>query len=91
MKCQILFSRENKKNISKCRLLKILLGMQSFKYIFQVGPSAVKAFHLFLQRLQIAIFAENHAQNLKEIMLKLVYSLTAERYVFTCSIATLSN
>ena len=51
----------------------------AWQIYFQVGPSAVKAFHLFLQRLQIAIFAEDHAQNLKEIMLKLVYSLTAER------------
>ena len=28
MKCQILFSRKNKKSISKCRLLKFLPGMQ---------------------------------------------------------------
>ena len=29
MKCQILFSMKNKKNISKCRLLKFLPSMQS--------------------------------------------------------------
>ena len=29
MKCQILFSRKNKKNISKCHLLKFLPSMQS--------------------------------------------------------------
>ena len=29
MKCQILFSRKNKKSISKCRLLKFLPSMQS--------------------------------------------------------------
>ena len=35
MKCQILFSGKNKKNISKCHLLKILPGMLSVKeYIF---------------------------------------------------------
>ena len=31
MKCQILFPRKNKKNISKCRLLKYLPSMQSVK------------------------------------------------------------
>ena len=31
MKCQILFSGKNKKNISKCRLLKILPRVLSFK------------------------------------------------------------
>ena len=33
MKCQILFSGENKKNISKCRLLKILPRVLSAKEI----------------------------------------------------------
>ena len=33
MKCQILFSGKNKKNISKCRLLKILPRVLSVKYI----------------------------------------------------------
>ena len=31
MKCQILFSRKNKENISKCRLMIFLVGMQSVK------------------------------------------------------------
>ena len=31
MKCQILFSGKNRKNISKCRLLKILLRVLSVK------------------------------------------------------------
>ena len=31
MKCQILFSRKNKKNILKCCLLKFLPSMQSVK------------------------------------------------------------
>ena len=37
MKCQILFSGKNKKNISKCRLLKILprvLSVKGFFFIF---------------------------------------------------------
>ena len=34
MKCQILFSRKNKKNIPKCRLLKFLPRMQSVKAYF---------------------------------------------------------
>ena len=33
MKCQILFSGKNKKNISKCRLLKILPRVLSVKHI----------------------------------------------------------
>ena len=32
MKCQILFSGKNKKNISKCRLLKILPRVLSVKH-----------------------------------------------------------
>ena len=32
MKCHILFSEKNKKNISKCRLLKILPRVLSVKY-----------------------------------------------------------
>ena len=31
MKCQILFSRKNKKNISKCHVLEFLSNMQSVK------------------------------------------------------------
>ena len=34
MKCQILFSGKNKKNISKCRLLKILPRVLSVKDIW---------------------------------------------------------
>ena len=34
MKCQILFSGKNKKNISKCRLLKILPRVLSAKLLF---------------------------------------------------------
>ena len=35
MKCQILFSGKNKKNISKCRLLKILPRVLSVKQVQQ--------------------------------------------------------
>ena len=38
MKCHILFSEKNKKNISKCRLLKILPRMLSVKYIDLENP-----------------------------------------------------
>ena len=34
MKCHILFSGKNKKNISKCRLLKILPRVLSVKMLF---------------------------------------------------------
>ena len=37
MKCQILFSGKNKKNISKCRLLKILPRVLSVKECFSFG------------------------------------------------------
>ena len=53
MKCQILFSGKNKKNISKCRLLKILprvlsvnpqlLEVSIFRTKF-IGPKDVRAF-----------------------------------------------
>ena len=35
MKCQILFSTKNKKNISKCCLLKFLPSMQSVLFLTQ--------------------------------------------------------
>ena len=42
MKCHILFSEKNKKNISKCRLLKILPRVlsvkgQDFSFVYQFG------------------------------------------------------
>ena len=37
MKCHILFSEKNKKNISKCRLLKILPRVLSVKATYQKG------------------------------------------------------
>ena len=45
MKCHILFSEKNKKNISKCRLLKILPRVLSVKALlrltnFTLGPDA---------------------------------------------------
>ena len=36
MKCQILFSRKNKKNISKCHQLKFLPSMQSINVVVLV-------------------------------------------------------
>ena len=36
MKCQILFSRKNKKDISKCCPLKFLPSMQSIKQMFWI-------------------------------------------------------
>ena len=46
MKCQILFSGKNKKNISKCRLLKILprvLSVKAKKYIAEQTNKALFA------------------------------------------------
>ena len=36
MKCHILFSEKNKKNISKCRLLKILPRVLSVNYCYKI-------------------------------------------------------
>ena len=36
MKCQILFSGKNRKNISKCHLLKFLPGMQGVKMLNKI-------------------------------------------------------
>ena len=38
MKCHILFSEKNKKNISKCRLLKILPRVLSVNWPKECGP-----------------------------------------------------
>ena len=64
MKCQILFSGKNKKNISKCRLLKILPRVLSVKSIhFNVfctlgkitADDILKYFSLFSQQTGIDI------------------------------------
>ena len=44
MKCQILFSGKNKKNISKCRLLKILPRVLSAKSYQEDGRVIMKDF-----------------------------------------------
>ena len=43
MKCHILFSEKNKKNISKCRLLKILPRVLSVKSYQDAGRVIMKA------------------------------------------------
>ena len=48
MKCQILFSGKNKKNISKCRLLKILPRVLSVKLYY------IPAYNLFDLRMHIS-------------------------------------
>ncbi|XP_064603703.1 baculoviral IAP repeat-containing protein 6-like isoform X3 [Liolophura sinensis] len=68
-------------------LMKFLSGMvitgpssASFQST-QVGPSATKAFFEFLSRLRVKS-AEENEQSLKELLLKVVYSLTADRGAF---------
>ena len=49
MKCQTLFSGKNKKNISKCRLLKILPRVLSVKYdlpVYNLQQNSVNRSHL---------------------------------------------
>ena len=48
MKCQIMFSGKNKKNISKCRLLKILPRVLSVKRQSQHIPAIEGSFNKFL-------------------------------------------
>ena len=47
MKCQILFSRKNMKNISKCRLLKILPRVLSVKPVYIDHVSVSTSLHAF--------------------------------------------
>ena len=47
MKCQSLFSGENKKNISECRLIKYLPRMLSFKYPNTKGKYSMFIFFLY--------------------------------------------
>ena len=53
MKCQILFSGKNKKNISKCRLLKILPRVLSVK---RWCVLYMPIFHVFEWKSMISIF-----------------------------------
>ena len=46
MKCQILFSGKNKKNISKCRLLKILPRVLSVKQTLLADAPALSPVHV---------------------------------------------
>ena len=56
MKCQILFSGKNKKNISKCRLLKILPRVLSVKYtksfilVTGLKKNTIFFFFIFMQK-----------------------------------------
>ncbi|XP_022332916.2 dual E2 ubiquitin-conjugating enzyme/E3 ubiquitin-protein ligase BIRC6-like isoform X4 [Crassostrea virginica] len=53
-----------------------------------VGPAATKAFYEFLLRLLVKC-PQDHLQKLKELMLKLVYTLSAERGAFHCGLGPL--
>ena len=59
MKCQILFSGKNKKNISKCRLLKILLRVLSVN-IFQ---KVVFRLALYTEEVNLQNFCHDLMQN----------------------------
>ena len=54
MKCHILFSEKNKKNISKCRLLKILPRVLSVK-LLKSGISSRKVATFGISRTQIKV------------------------------------
>ncbi|XP_062579414.1 baculoviral IAP repeat-containing protein 6-like [Saccostrea cucullata] len=53
-----------------------------------VGPAATKAFYEFLLRL-LGKCPQDYHQKLKELMLKLVYTLSAERGAFHCGLGPL--
>ena len=48
MQCQILFSGKNKKNISKCRLLKILPRVLSVKALFKIAKDDILKYVSFV-------------------------------------------
>ena len=58
----------------------ILLTVFGCLIFLQVGPSATKFFFEFLMRLLIRCTPDS-LEHLYELMLKLVYTLTAERYI----------
>ena len=58
MKCQILFSGKNKKNISKCRLLKILPRGLSVKVNYTISATLPKLLFFHYQMKQ-NIFMRN--------------------------------
>ena len=55
MKCQILFSGKNKKNISKCRLLKILPRVLSVKHIVKSQSQLTANVSILLTTSEIVI------------------------------------
>ena len=48
-------------------------------FVCQVGPTAVKAFHEVLVRLQLRCAEENECL-FRELLLRLVYQLSTDRY-----------
>ena len=66
MKCQILFSGKNKKNISKCRLLKILLRVLSVNCLVNIWTGCLDWFiNLLHQRVSYWVWQNHITQNIQ--------------------------
>ncbi len=67
---------------TSCSQIEILIHFhhEVLRLTLQVGPTGAKAFHEFLVRLQLRCTNDDH-NHLKELLLKLVYTLAAERFV----------
>ena len=59
MKCQILFSRKIKKNISKCCLLKFLPSMQSVKMPVTSAADDILFFFFFSRKLDLTFYVKH--------------------------------
>ncbi|XP_064622207.1 baculoviral IAP repeat-containing protein 6-like isoform X2 [Lineus longissimus] len=74
--------------VADCNLVPVLIKFLSSSQYVQVGPTATRAFNEFLMRLQVRC-ADDNENHLKELLLKLVYTLTVERGPFHCGLGPL--
>ena len=74
MKCQILFSGKNKKNISICHLLKILPRVLSIKVLITITPNDTLKLFIFSEKIQLNISCESSAWQMIHMKCCLIFS-----------------
>ena len=80
MKCQILFSGKNKKNISKCRLLKILPRVLSVKVPRKIAADDIlNFFSLFFRANKVDILCESSARQKIHMKCQALFSLKKKK------------